>query len=162
MVKIFLVVFFVFNALACKPVKQVSEKNNAKLPNSFSCISSQNQCEVNAGFGRFSIQFSGEISQGRIKTELPFFIQVKLKDEKEGNSIQKIESYLEGKDMFMGKIPVFFKLNENQPSVMTADSLLANCSEEVMTWRLWLQTEVVINDKTEQQRFFIDFESERL
>ncbi len=64
--------------------------------------------------------------------------------------------------MFMGKIPVFFQRDHNEINSMVAQSLLASCSEEVMTWRLWFQVEITVDGKVQQQNFFIDFDSEKL
>lgn len=161
MIKIIIVILFTFNLLACEPVQLASQKKESqKKP--FICLSSQNQCDINSEFGRFNIQFSGQVEQGRIKTELPFQVQLKFDMAKQGYQLKNVTSYLEGKSMFMGKVPVFFKLNEKNSNVMIAETLLANCSEEIMTWRLWLQIDIVIADTVKQQSVFIDFESERL
>ena len=64
--------------------------------------------------------------------------------------------------MFMGKIPIFFEMDKDLANSMIAESLLANCSEDVMTWRLWFQVEITADGKIQQQNFFIDFDSERL
>jgi len=160
MIKIITVILFIFNILACDPIQQASSRGDIQLHSSFTCLTSQNKCDVNSKFGRFNIQFSGEAIQERIKTELPFQIQLKFDAADETHQLKNISSYLEGKTMFMGKIPVFFQ--NNKTNVMVAESLLASCSEEVMTWRLWFQVEIVADGEIQQQDFFIDFDSERL
>ena len=92
-------------------------------------------------------------------TEVPF--SIRLSSSTIG-SINNISGFLEGKDMFMGKVPVFFELDSNG-EYFVAETLLGSCSEEKMIWRLWL----TINGRQEQQNldfeqtFFIDFESTR-
>lgn len=164
MLKIVIVIIFIFNLLACEPVQQQAfKKDNQQHKINFTCLSTQTQCDIDSEFGRFTIQFSGQITQGRIKTELPFQIKLMLYRAKQGHKVTKVSSYLEGKSMFMGKVPVFFQLDEKSANITIADTLLASCSEDIMTWRLWFQIEMLVdNDKTKQQEFFIDFDSQRL
>jgi hypothetical protein len=72
-------------------------------------------------------------------------------------SITKATAYLEGRDMFMGKVPVFFEPT-GDGKIYLAESLLANCSEEQMVWRLWITVELIDKNQT----FFVDFTSQRL
>ena len=160
MIRIFVVLVLMFTLLACKPVTPVSSNDIKLQPSSFFCLVSQSQCNVNVDYGHFDIQFSQTAQEGKIKTELPFYIQLHFDGLDKKSKIQSISSYLEGKSMFMGKIPVFFK--EDQNNGMIAESLLANCSEDIMTWRLWFTVEVLVADKVQQQDFFIDFDSQRL
>ncbi|MDO6487186.1 hypothetical protein Q4503_05710 [Colwellia sp. 6_MG-2023] len=158
--RIFVFLAFIFTIIACKPVTPVSTNDIKLQPSSFVCLASQSQCRVSVDTGHFDIQFSQVAQEGKIKTELPFYIQLHFDALGEKYKIQSIASYLEGKSMFMGKIPVFFK--EGQNNGIVAESLLANCSEDVMTWRLWFTVKILIADKVQQQDFFIDFDSQRL
>ena len=162
MIKIIIVILFTFNILACEPIQQASTKGNIPKKTSFTCLTSQSKCEINSKFGLFSIQFSGDALQERVKTELPFQIQLKFDTANQAYNLKNISSYLEGKTMFMGKIPIFFEIDKKSTNAMIAESLLASCSEKVMTWRLWIQVDIVADDKVQQQGFFIDFDSERL
>ena len=72
-------------------------------------------------------------------------------------SIIKATAYLEGRDMFMGKVPVFFE-TMGKKNIYVAESLLANCSEEQMVWRLWITVQLAENTTI----FFVDFTSQRL
>ncbi|PKI16721.1 hypothetical protein [Colwellia sp. 12G3] len=154
---------------ACKPV---SEKGSASIAIALvpQCIDSQSQCEVSTELASFSIKFSQYQLADNVKTELPFTIeliklpQIKTQDNVQENSQQsteenttKISAYLEGKDMFMGKVPVFFQ-QTGKNNIYLAQSLLASCSEEQMIWRLWVTAEV--GEQT--QTFFVDFNSQRL
>ncbi len=162
MIKIVIVILFAFHILGCEPVPLAANKIKPQQQVPFTCLSSQSQCEINSEFGYFKIQFSGEIEQGRIKTEMPFQIKLKYDAKNEKYKLNKVSSYLEGKSMFMGKIPVFFQSDEKTGNIMIAETLLASCSEELMSWRLWLQLDIIFEDKIKQQTMFVDFESKRL
>jgi hypothetical protein len=161
MTKIIIITLFFFNLIACEPIIATSSKENTQQQATFVCLTSQSQCEVNSNYGSFYLHFS-QIAQeqGKIKTELPFQLKLTFDGLKETYQIQSISSYLEGKTMFMGKIPVFF--HETDTNTMIAESLLANCSEDVMTWQLWVQVEILVGDEVKQQDFFVYFDSKRL
>ncbi len=142
---------------ACMPVSENSSANNASALVAL-CIESQSQCEINTEFAHFKVKFSQHQLSDKVKTELPFFIELTpISQQSPIQSITKVSAYLEGRDMFMGKVPVFFEPTD-EGSVYLAESLLANCSEEQMVWRLWITVELI--DK--KQTFFVDFTSQRL
>lgn len=162
MIKIVVIILFIFTLLACHPIQQASQKKNTQLKSPFMCLASQSRCEVITDFGAFTIQFSGQIDAGKIKTELPFEIQLILNAKVKDSTLKSVSSYLEGKTMFMGKIPVFFQMSEQRKNSIIAESLLASCSEEVMVWRLWFTVEIEQADQIIKENFFIDFDSKRL
>ena len=163
MIKVFIVILLFFNLLSCGPVSQATKVNEAEKPLSFICLTSQSECEVNTQYGFFTVQFSGEPSQAYIKTELPFYVKLKFDAKNTSIQLKRMSSYLEGKSMFMGKIPVFFEKEAKQENnVMMAESLLASCSEEIMTWLFWFNIEILVDGVVQQQDFFIEFDSERL
>jgi len=148
-----------FNLIGCTPVEISNTKKQINYD--FSCVTSQNSCEIITELGDVTVQFSGALAQGKIKTELPFYIRLKFKGTKDSYKLQKVESFMEGKDMFMGKVPVFFNVSSDN-NAFIAETLLASCSEEVMTWRLWFTVNIKVEGNIKQQRFFIDFDSQRL
>lgn len=162
MIKIVVVILFMLATPACNPIQPATNQDQSNKIQVFTCLTSQSECEVISDLGNFSIQFSGQVEQGRIKTELPFSIQLKFSEPKQVYQLKGVSSYLEGKDMFMGKIPVLFQLEQNISNAMVAKTLLASCSEEIMTWRLWFQVDIAAAGKIQQHSFFIDFQSERL
>jgi hypothetical protein len=167
-----ILVGFVLLTSGCKPAAENSTVN-INNPSVLQCIKSQSQCEISTDLGNFSLKFSQQQLSENVKTELPFLIELSLLSESSEHntlhgtgqstahsiqkSITKVSAYLEGKEMFMGKVPVFFEQGTNEP-VYLAESLLASCSEEQMIWRLWITVE--LENKT--QTFFIDFTSQRL
>ena len=140
---------------ACKPVTEQDTIHSALVAQ---CIDSQNQCEISTELGDFSVKFSQQQLSDKVKTELPFFIELTQTSQQQTiHSITKASAYLEGRDMFMGKVPVFFE-QVGKENAYLAQSLLANCSEEQMVWRLWVTIELEKNSTT----FFVDFTSQRL
>jgi len=142
---------------ACKPVSEQGSATVQQMP-SAQCIESQSQCEIDTELADFSIKFSQAKLAANVKTELPFFIELSQQVSKVTKpKITQVSAYLEGRDMFMGKVPVFFEKAEGSHKFL-AQSLLANCTEEQMVWRLWLTVKV----GEQEQTSFIDFTSERL
>lgn len=143
-------------------MKQASQTKALAAQIPFTCLTSQSRCEVNTDVGTFVVEFSGQFDNGKVKTELPFELRLTFNAITQTAQLKSVSSFLEGKTMFMGKVPVFFEMaNENNHSVI-AKTLLASCSEEVMTWRLWLTVEIEQEGVSAQQEFFIDFDSQRL
>lgn len=160
--KVFVVILVIFTLSACNPAQQVSQDKDVSSQIPFACLASQSRCDVNTELGTFTVQFSGQIEQGKVKTELPFQIKLTFDALVESAKLKNVSSYLEGKSMFMGKIPVFFQALEKNNNVTIAETLLVNCSEEIMTWRQWFAIEIEQAGKIVQQDFFIDFDSKRL
>jgi len=170
-----LFIMTIFLLTGCTPAK--TNKITSAIPQ---CLKSQSKCFVDSKFGKIEILFDQE----KILTEIPFEIYLNLvemsavkdkivKHKAEGKrlsyKIAKVKSHMEGKEMFMGRIPVFFSLSK-QKEGMIAKTLLGSCSEEQMVWRLWLTvffennnaSASHIEDKESLQKtFFIDFSSTR-
>lgn len=117
------------------------------------CLPSQSQCVIETTIGDIEVLFDKK----RVLTEVPFHIFVK------GDSDIKLVSakgFLEGKEMFMGRVPVLFDLDQ---SVFKAETLLGSCSEEQMIWLLWLTIDYQEQNSTviKQTSFNIEFTSFR-
>jgi len=175
--RVFVILLAAIQLSACGQANKskLTERVAAQKLTSF-CLTTQSQCVISTKLGDFEVKFSqaqpntltgkkaavnSEEPLQQIKTELPFSMTVTMiNSENLINEIQTVSGHLEGKDMFMGKVPVFFTKND-QGNNFRAKSLLASCSEDVMVWRLWLTVQLADEQKSEQQ-FFIDFESLRL
>ena len=157
-------VFFLFLSMltACTPA--IKKTPVTVIPQ---CLESQSQCVVETQFGKIEVLFN----RNKILTEVPFTIYLKFinEDSAKAYKIAQVKAYMEGKEMFMGKIPVFFSVTEQKNTLM-AETLLGSCSEEQMVWRLWLtvSSEEQLNNKEEasdkksaEETFFIDFNSSR-
>ena len=167
-----------FICMACMPAKK-----NKLVSVEPQCLKSQSQCIVETKFGKVSVLFN----KGKVFTEEPFNIYLMLEDinvreqslvqnkkAKLTYKISKINSYMEGKEMFMGKIPVMFSPS-GQDNMLATEALLGSCSQKQMVWRLWLTVLFEINNQSttdnavkesypndiNQETFFIDFTSNR-
>ena len=76
---------------ACKPVADNGAIKNSS-PSTLQCIESQSQCELNTELGNFSLKFSQQQLSDKIKTELPFFLELSyLKDSNEQSTPKTIK-----------------------------------------------------------------------
>jgi hypothetical protein len=131
----------------------------------FECLTSQSICEAKTIFGKISVKFN----VGKVLTEHPFSIRVELKkdhllnDNFSPKDLYSVVGYMEGKTMFMGKIPLFFSEDiTTEQNYFVAETMLGSCSENNMVWRLWLTVEKKSENNDKQQTsFFIDFQSSR-
>jgi len=153
-----------FGIISCKPVKVAGSEETTVI--SSQCLPSQSQCFIETTVGTFNITFSINPAHKKVITEVPFHIVVELVQSNDNtNKIMNLEGYLEGRDMFMGKIPAFFsqsKIKEKKAHV--AEILLGSCSEDIMTWRLWLTVKLGEDNKpnsNQSKTFFIDFDSHK-
>jgi len=175
MIKYWCYIFILLLILSCKsesPSEQIADLAE------FKCLKSQSACIVDTKVGKFAVQFA---IKEKVYTEVEFKIalslvapdlselaireqrkveQDKIEVIKSLTEITQIKAYLEGRDMYMGKIPVFF-----EPQVLGDDyqavAMLGSCSEAEMIWRLWFSIEFYSGEEKETQSFFIDFESTR-
>lgn len=100
------------------------------------CIDKQSTCQLNLAEGNVEILFDVE----KIIAEQAFNIVLDYQGE---NTISSIAGYLEGVDMFMGKIPLFIEpelatKTKKDKQTFQAEVLVGSCSAEQMRWRVWL------------------------
>lgn len=166
--KILLILSFTMTLLGCEQNEKI--KLTQSIPQ---CIPSQSSCIIHSSTGDFSILFSSQ----PIVTETPFNI-ILITPEK--HSISSISAHMEGKNMFMGKIPLFFQdqtqqyqakgLNisiedstkNNSSLFYVADTLLGSCNEENMRWIVYFN--ITLNTQTGPvtEQFTIEFDSQRV
>lgn len=154
------IAFFLVSVVSCDAQEKSQQ---VSLP--FQCLTSQSICEAKTIFGKVLVKFN----VGKVLTELPFNIRVELKKDQLLNDNFSLEDsysvfgYMEGKTMFMGKIPLFFSEdNTTEKNYFVAETMLGSCSEDNMIWRLWLTVEKKsANNDKQQTSFFIDFQSSR-
>lgn len=121
------------------------------------CLSSQSECTVNTVVGTFAVSFN----QTAPKAENPFEIHIEHSGEQ---TLNGVSGYLEGVDMFMGKIPLFFTKKEtrdNGNSVFIAQAMFGSCSLKTMKWKAIFIADVQYNGKTKEQLFNVTFTSTR-
>ena len=112
------IVSFLFSSAGCEPNRVIEE---TKRP--FQCIPSQSTCEVDTTFGTLLVKFNVD----KVLTERPFNIRVEFKkdhllnDNIRPENSYTIVGYMEGKTMFMGKIPLLFTEEaKNNPAYLYA------------------------------------------
>jgi hypothetical protein len=132
---------------ACSDVSIKNKTSKTIEPiHPFVCLTSQSLCVLPSSYGDIAIEFSGDINDGRVVTEQEFLIKATFKPLLQSNianepRIAKISGYMEGKEMFMGKIPVFFETSPTQKNVYLGRTLTASCSEDTMVWLLHVDIE---------------------
>ncbi len=155
MSKVYYIIIFLLGTLfGCQPVT-----NDVSEVDTFRCVNA-NPCRINTDVGTFIITFDTPM----VITEESFSIKLSYQAspiilEKE-LKISAIDAFLEGKHMYMGKIPAFFHLTEQDQSFIAA-LLLGRCSASSMVWRLWISVSLMnkITNKPLVESFHIDFTS---
>jgi len=157
------VIIYLFLCTACKPTttKRVQANHLAKPQ----CIQTQSVCVHKTKVGNFSLLFNVK----SVKTEVPFTLYIQYQGPLQ---LQSVNAYMEGKNMFMGKIPLFFQatpLNKSdntktlpyKKQTLSAETMVVACSEPNMQWRVWFTAKLFDKNqqKTITQQFFVDFNS---
>jgi hypothetical protein len=166
---------FAFISLGCEQQKE--EQTPIIEPK---CISNQSACVIKLVSGEFSILFNRD----PIITETGFDIFLISKSK---HVIKNISAHMEGKNMYMGKIPLFFepssnhknqefngfKVNDEEVELTDphlilrnksyiANTMLGSCSEENMRWVIYLTLSLVtIQGEEVIERFSVEFNSIR-
>lgn len=121
------------------------------LPDDFliepACIAGQTQCLFETNKGKIYLLFNQEF----LVAEAPFQITLNYTSTKK--SIAKIQGFMEGSDMFMGKIPLFFELknSDEMTQQFAADVLFGSCGQPEMRWNISLR--MSFTDGSHQQIF---------
>lgn len=126
------------------------------------CLASQSQCTITTQFGELSVLFDQKI----ITPENEFSIWVGNENIDESFIIT---GFLEGKTMYMGKIPLFFAKGK-QRGFRIANAMLGSCSDKNMVWTLQLTVTQEsnantnanrLNAQSKEEHFSIEFTSIR-
>lgn len=141
---------------ACGPQKSskvINPDSKARTPQ---CLAQQSPCQFDLGAGQVQVLFD----VNKVLAEQPFTMFVNYQG---SEKIANITGYLEGADMFMGKIPLFIEQRllsstvnkqalanipsptkqtaqhqQDKKQVFQADVLVGSCAAEQMTWHIWL------------------------
>ncbi|MGB0938893.1 MAG: hypothetical protein ACPGTQ_15670 [Colwellia sp.] len=144
-----------------------TKKTVSGIDERFTCLSSQSQCVFNTEHGEISISFSGNAQEGRMVSEQEFMIRASFKPlltvesgQTSPNVITKLSGYMEGRDMFMGKIPVLFKQSTTDKNMFTGTTLTSRCAEDIMAWTLKIEVEWASEvSSSSAKSYLLDFES---
>lgn len=116
-----------FLLLGCYSPDENNAQDNAKLGNKFACYNFQSTCQIKLGDSVFNVEFDQE----QLNPETPF--NVKISPIASKDELPKLNGYIEGVNMYMGKIPLMFEIKGN---AYIANSVFGSCSEEKMIWRI--------------------------
>lgn len=126
-----------------------SKDNSTKVEyQAFACTEFQSICEKKFKEGKLDILFN----VAKITPETEVTMKLKPSFDK---SIKKVIGFIEGKSMYMGKIPLLFS-EPNMQDEVQATFMLGSCSDPKMIW----QTRVEVHyDDGSKTSFFFDFTS---
>jgi hypothetical protein len=156
------VVFFTlfFSLFGCNPNKKnVDDLSISEIQPK--CINTLTPCLRSTSSGDFSIS----MNQEKITPEQPFQIHINYQGKRK---IVALSGYISGKNMYMGKIPLFFKSQVENHFV--TETMLGMCSEPHMYWNIEIVAEYadknVNSVQTDQEsipieKLHFEFESER-
>ncbi len=137
--------------IGCKPA---TTTKTAQL-SSPKCLASQSPCFIDDEFGKFAVTFD----VNDVRAEIPFHIILNYQGK---YNIKKVTGFLEGKSMFMGKVPLFFNkaTAEIGRQAFDAETMVVACTEPSMVWNLWIT--VKLTDESQQsmeKKLLINFTS---
>lgn len=145
--------FFIVILFGCKE-PSINQVNQVKPQ----CLSSQSNCIININKNAFSVLFNvkevtpedsfsiiiplSTLASKYSSNDLP--IKNSSSDILGDNvvSIISINGHIEGINMYMGKIPLFF---EHKKEAFIANVMVGSCTEENMKWRLLFKIRYQLN-----------------
>ena len=115
------------------------------------CIDSQSSC--NMTLENYSVDLA--FDQLKLKAENPFTLHLLTKGSLPKNLT--LSGHIEGENMYMGKIPLFF---EPTSQGFSAKSMLGSCSEKKMRWRFYIHATFELAGKKKHLERYFTVESE--
>ncbi len=156
---VYVFLFLALTALLSACNDDDGQLNQANVQNTVAmqCLEFQSQCQFDVADGHVDVLFD----VNKIVAEHAFNISVNYRGV---NNIKAVNGYMEGVDMFMGKIPLFLEphigldditinkvasskaqalenekpIAEAQKQIYRGELLVGSCSAEQMTWKIWL------------------------
>ena len=169
-------IFLSLVLIACSPENKSNLVADNASPKIAQCIVDQSQCEFQLIDAQAQVLFDVD----KIVAEQPFNMVIKYQGK---DSLKSINGYLEGVDMYMGKIPLFFepqlsindiadkatensnsaiiksaqlpkKIKQNSKQAFQIEVLVGSCSAAQMKWRIWL-TFITEENKKQTKMFTV-------
>lgn len=169
-------IFLSLVLIACSPENKSNLVADNASPKIAQCIVDQSQCEFQLIDAQAQVLFDVD----KIVAEQPFNMVIKYQGK---DSLKSINGYLEGVDMYMGKIPLFFepqlsindiadkatensnsaiiksaqlpkKIKQNSKQAFQTEVLVGSCSAAQMKWRIWL-TFITEENKKQTKMFTV-------
>lgn len=122
---------------ACEPKTAASNKNIQIKTSQLRCLSQMSECHFTLPVGDVELLF--DVDKIIAEQSVNFYVNYFGEEE-----IVNVSGFMEGVDMFMGKIPVFLELQNNGDTSskvkqrFQGELLFGSCSEQQMQWRMWL------------------------
>jgi hypothetical protein len=174
-------IFLSLVLIACSPENKSNLVADNASPKIAQCIVDQSQCEFQLIDAQAQVLFDVD----KIVAEQPFNMVIKYQGK---DSLKSINGYLEGVDMYMGKIPLFFepqlsindiadkatensnsaiiksaqlpkKIKQNSKQAFQTEVLVGSCSAAQMKWRIWL---MFITEENKKQTKMFTVQSYRI
>lgn len=108
--------------IACGPQNKASTTVSDNIPRTAQCIAEQSQCQFDLASGQIQVLFNVE----KIVAEQSFNMVVNYFGDQK---LTSISGYLEGVDMYMGKIPLFIEAQMTENS--TNDQISVNVKQPI-------------------------------
>lgn len=144
--RVLLIMSVVLNAIFAVGCDQNQISATPRADETDLCNFHQGPCTVSVGDNIISL----ELAPNDAPSEKPLTFKLKL-----SNAPTKLDSRIEGRDMFMGVIPVNW--SETGENTFQASAIYGSCSSDYMIWRLWLS----ITDKEgNTQQTWFDFKAD--
>lgn len=129
------------------------EQKKEELATSFppQCIEAQSVCTLDTANGKFSFKFDID----KPIAEQPFYMYVNYNGE---GTLHSLEAFMEGANMYMGKVPLFFEdtgVSESRKAMV----LLGSCTEDKMIWKINFIAKIEFAGKVQQQVLSIELAS---
>ncbi|AWB57178.1 hypothetical protein [Colwellia sp. Arc7-D] len=169
-------IFLSLVLIACSPENKSNLVADNASPKIAQCIVDQSQCEFQLIDAQAQVLFDVD----KIVAEQPFNMVIKYQGK---DRLKSITGYLEGVDMYMGKIPLFFepqlstndiadkatesstsaisksaqlpeKIKQNSKQAFQTEVLVGSCSAAQMKWRIWL-TFITEENKKQTKMFTV-------
>ena len=156
---VYVFLFLALTALLSACNDDDGQLNQANVQNTVAmqCLEFQSQCQFDVADGHVDVLFD----VNKIVAEHAFNISVNYRGV---NNIKAVNGYMEGVDMFMGKIPLFLEphigldditinevtsskaqalenekpIGEAQKQIYRGELLVGSCSAGQMIWKIWL------------------------
>lgn len=151
--------FVALGLVACNESKPSSNNNHLASNKTMQCLAEQSPCNFAVGSGRVEVQFDVE----KIVAEQPFNVSVNYIG---SDAIISVTGYMEGVEMFMGKIPVFLErrvisgeIVDEQVQTFTGELFVGSCSAQKMTWKMWLTFTTQSNQKISKMITLVSYRS---
>ncbi|WP_448556602.1 hypothetical protein [Thalassotalea montiporae] len=125
------IILFLFSLFGCKP-----SGNRIDISQEVGCIYGQSSCQLSTQFGEVKLGFNTKF----LVAETPFEMHLLALP----NELSVTSAHMAGEDMYMGKIPLFFK--QVSDDGWAAHTMFGSCAQAQMTWRVWLTLESAIGE----------------